>query len=60
METSQRVETVLLQEAEAEVRKLLQSLQSLKEGDLKGLEQQIMTTVFSLGRRWMRACAHGL
>ena len=42
METSQRVETVLLQEAEAEVRTLLQSLQTLREGDLKSLEQQII------------------
>jgi hypothetical protein len=53
METSQRMENVLLQEAEAEVLKLLQSLQTLKEGDLKGLEQQIMASVFRLGRRWM-------
>jgi hypothetical protein len=53
METSERVEKVLLQEAEAEVRTLLQSLQTLREGDLKGLEQQIMASVFSLGRRWM-------
>ena len=53
METSEGVENVLLQEAEAEVRKLLQSLQPLKEGDLKGLEQQIMASVFRLGRRWM-------
>ena len=35
METSQGMEKVLLQEAEAEVRKLLQSLQTLKEGDLR-------------------------
>src|SRR5947199_1572455 len=53
METSQGMEKVLLQEAEAEVRTLLQSLQSLKEGDLKGLEQQIMVSVFRIGRRWM-------
>lgn len=54
METSQGMEKVLLQEAEAEVRNLLQSLQSLKEGDLKGLEQQIMASVFRIGRRWMQ------
>ena len=53
METSERVEKVLLQEAEAEVRKFLQSLQALKEGDLKGLEQQIMASVFRIGRHWM-------
>src|SRR5436190_23119504 len=51
METSQGMEKVLLQEAE--VRKLLQSLQPLTEGDLKGLEQQIMASVFRIGRRWM-------
>ena len=53
METSEGVEKVLLQEAEAEVRQLLHSLQPLKEGGLKGLEQQIMASVFRLGRRWM-------
>jgi hypothetical protein len=53
MQTSEGMENVLLQEAEAEVRQLLQSLQSLKEGDLKGLEQQIMASVFRIGRRWM-------
>lgn len=53
METSEGMEKVLLQEAEAGIRKLLQSLQTLKEGDLKGLEQQIMASVFSIGRKWM-------
>jgi hypothetical protein len=53
METSERVGNMLLQEAESEVRKMLQSLQPLSEGDLKGLEQQIMASVFRLGRRWM-------
>jgi hypothetical protein len=54
METSEGMEKVLLQEAEAGIRKLLQSLQTLKEGDLKGLEQQIMASVFSIGRKWMQ------
>ncbi len=53
METSERVKTALRQEAEAGVLKLLESLQTLKEGDLKGLEQQVMATIFSLGRGWM-------
>lgn len=53
METSEGMENVLLHEAETEVRHLLQSLQPLTEGDLKGLEQQIMASVFRLGRRWM-------
>ncbi len=33
--------------------KLLESLQTLQEGDLKGLEQQVRETVFALGRSWM-------
>ena len=51
METSEGMEKVLLQEAE--VRTWLQNLQPLKEGDLKGLEQQIMASVFGIGRRWL-------
>jgi len=53
METSERVEIALRQEAEAGVLQVLQSLQTLREGDLKGLEQQVMVTIFSIGRRWM-------
>jgi hypothetical protein len=53
METSQGMENVLLHETETEVRQVLQSLQPLKEGDLKGLEQQIMASVLRIGRRWM-------
>jgi hypothetical protein len=55
METSQGVKTVLIQQAEAGVRKLLQSLQTLKEGDLKGLEQQVLETIFAVGRGWMES-----
>ena len=44
METSQGVKTVLIQQAETGVRKLLESLQSIEEGDLKGLEQQVLET----------------
>ncbi len=39
METSQGVKTGLIQQAEAGVRKLLESLQTMEEGDLKGLER---------------------
>jgi hypothetical protein len=53
METSEGMENVLLHEADAEVRQLLQSLQTLPQGDLKGLEQQIMASVFHIGRRWL-------
>ena len=48
METSDGVKTALRQEAEANVLKLLRSLQEVKKGDLKGLEQQVMETVLEL------------
>jgi hypothetical protein len=47
------VKTALRQQAEAGVCTLLESLQTLKEGDLKELEQQVMATIFALGRGWM-------
>src|SRR5947208_8464095 len=53
METSQGVKTVLIQQTEVEVRKLLESLQTLEEGDLKGLEQRVLETIFAIGREWM-------
>lgn len=55
METSQGVKTVLIQQAEVGVRKLLESLQTLEEGDLKGLEQQVLETIFAVGRGWMES-----
>jgi hypothetical protein len=53
METSQGVQTVLIQQAEVGVRQLLESLQTLEEGDLKGLEQQVLETIFAVGRERM-------
>jgi len=55
METSDGVKTALRQEAETKVLKLLRSLQEVKKGDLKGLGQQVMETVFELGRGWMES-----
>ena len=55
METSEGVKSALRQEAEAGVRKMLESLQTLKEGDLKGLEQQVMETICAVGRGWMES-----
>jgi hypothetical protein len=55
METSQGVKIVLIQQAEAGVRKLLERLQTLEEGDLKGLEQQVLETIFTVGRGWMES-----
>ena len=36
-----------------EVLKLVESLQNLKEGDLKGVETQVLERVMSIGRKWM-------
>jgi hypothetical protein len=55
METSEGVKTALRQQAEAGVLKLLESLQTLKEGDLKELEQQVIATIFMVGRGWMES-----
>ena len=55
METSEGVKTALIQQAEAGVLKLLESLQTLEEGDLKGLEQQVLETIFAVGRGWMES-----
>jgi hypothetical protein len=55
METSEGMKTALRQQAEAGVLKLLESLQTLKEGDLKELEQQVMATMFAVGRGWMES-----
>jgi hypothetical protein len=54
METKDGLQRVLMQEAEAGVLKLLEQLQRLPEGDLKGLEHQVMETIFEIGRGWMQ------
>jgi len=55
METKDGLTRALMQEAEVGVRKLLEQLQGLQEGDLKGLEQQVMETIFEIGRGWMQS-----
>jgi len=55
METKEGLKRALMQETEAGVRKLLEHLQKLPEGDLKGLEQRVMETIFEIGRGWMQS-----
>ncbi len=55
METKDGLKRALMQEAEAGVLKVLEQLQKLPEGDLKGLEQQVMETIFEIGRGWMQS-----
>jgi hypothetical protein len=53
--TEEAVNNALRQQAEVGVLKLLAGLLTLKEGDLKGLEQQMMETIFTVGRGWMES-----
>lgn len=55
METKEGLTKALTQEAERGVLRLLEGLQRLPEGDLKGLEQQVMETIFEVGRGWMQS-----
>lgn len=50
METSEQLKIALVQEAEAEVVQLLKRVQELKVGDLKGVEQEVLTSLFAIGR----------
>jgi hypothetical protein len=50
METNEPLKTALMQEAEAEVMTLLTRVQCLKGGDLKGVEHEVLRSVFALGR----------
>lgn len=53
METNEVLKTALRQEAEAELLTMIEQVEAVKPGDLKGLEQHMMASVFALGRRWM-------
>ena len=50
METNEVLKTALVHEAEAEIVKLLKQIEELKEGDLKGVEHEVLTRMFALGR----------
>lgn len=51
METNERLKMTLLQETEAELVKLLAQVYTLKDGDLKNLEQQVMQASLTIGRK---------
>lgn len=50
METNEVLKTAPVHEAEAESVKLLKQVEELKEGDLKGVEHEVLTRMFALGR----------
>ena len=53
METNEQVKMALVQEGEAAVVNLLKRVQELKVGDLKGVEQEVLTSMFTLGRKML-------
>lgn len=50
METNEALQTALGQVAEAELLTLVKSLNELRAGDLKGLEERALATAFAIGR----------
>ncbi len=59
METNEQLKTTLVQEAEAEVMKLLTRVQELNVGDLKGVEHEVLASVFALGRTTLERIIQG-
>src|SRR5262249_586728 len=51
METNAALQTALILEAEAEVKHLLKRVQALDVGDLKGVEQEVLSSMVALGRK---------
>jgi hypothetical protein len=47
METNEALKTALIQEAEVEMIALLKGVQKLTEGDLKGVEHEVLTRMFA-------------
>ena len=47
METNEALKTTVVQEAEAEIMKLLKRVQEMKVGDLKGVEQEVLKRMFA-------------
>lgn len=50
METNEKLQTALLQEAEKTMLKVMEQMEMIGEGDLQTLEQSILTACLSLGR----------
>jgi hypothetical protein len=50
MKTDETLKAHLIQHAEEEIQKLVEQLQTLKEGDLKELEQTILSSSLSIGK----------
>jgi Uncharacterised protein family (UPF0236) len=55
METNEAVKRALWRETEVELVKLVERIEDVAEGDLKELEQQVMETIFAIGRGLMES-----
>jgi hypothetical protein len=53
METNETAKGEQYQEAEKELMKLIEEVEGIKEGDLKGLEEKIYQGIFKIGRKLM-------
>src|SRR2546423_1631163 len=53
METNEKLKIVLVQEMEKEILKLIDHLETIKEGDLQTLEQSVLRACLSVGRTMM-------
>jgi hypothetical protein len=53
METNEKLKSVLMQETEQEVLKMIEQVETIPEGDLQTLEQSVLRACFALGRTMM-------
>jgi hypothetical protein len=53
VKTNETLKAHLLEQTEAEIEKMIEELQPIKEGDLKELEQTILSSSLSIGKRMM-------
>src|SRR5438874_7358192 len=53
METNEKLKIALVQETEKEILKIIDHLETIKEGDLQTLEQSVLRACLSLGRTMM-------
>ncbi len=51
METKEKLKRVLLQETEKEMLRMIDQLETIKEGDLQTLEQSVLKACLCLGER---------
>ncbi len=54
MKTNEALKGTLLKQAEASMEVLVLKMQAMKEGDLEGLEQEVLTQILALGQGWLQ------